>query len=197
MTFSATVPLSSDSPAIFPAQNQTNMSRLKTIMSADHQFNNTATANDGYHNLVHLTVQAPSLSLPNTGRMYVKSTGGLIQLFYMDDAGREYQVTPGVIAAVNFNGLGGIGLAQTIRSAYNVTSVSRESTTNYGITFGPSLPPNANYIVSVTGMSSTNNTITAGAVIGSVTYSASVTTGFVRVGFNTAVIMGNVLVYSI
>lgn len=92
--FNAAVPLNSDSPSIFPTQNQTNMGRLQTIISADHQFNLSATADDGYHNLIHLTQQAPSGALPATGRLYVKSSGGLIQLFYMDDAGTEYQVTP-------------------------------------------------------------------------------------------------------
>lgn len=94
MTFNPAVPLNSDSPGIFPAQNQTNMARLQTLVGADHQFNLTAAANDGYHNLVHLTQQAPAGVLAATGRLYAKSSGGLIQLFYMDDAGTEYQITP-------------------------------------------------------------------------------------------------------
>lgn len=94
MTFSASVPLNSDSPSVFPAQNQTNMARLQTLLSADHQFNLSAASNDGYHNLVHLTQQAPAGALASTGRLYVKSSSSLIQLFYMDDAGTEYQITP-------------------------------------------------------------------------------------------------------
>lgn len=94
MTFNPTVPLNNDSPAIFPAQNQANMSRLQTLLGADHQFNLSAAADDGYHNLVHLTPQAPSGALPGIGRVYVKSSGGVIQLFYMDDAGVEQQITP-------------------------------------------------------------------------------------------------------
>lgn len=94
MTYNPSVPLSTDSPSIFPAQGQANFTRLKTLLGADHQFNNSVAANDGYHNLIHMTQQAPSGTLAATGRLYAKSTAGLIQLFYMDDAGTEYQVTP-------------------------------------------------------------------------------------------------------
>lgn len=94
MTFSAAVPLNSDSPATFPTQNQTNMARLQTIVGADHQFNLSAAADDGYHNIIHLTQQAPSGALAATGRVYCKSISGVIQLFYMDDAGVENQITP-------------------------------------------------------------------------------------------------------
>ncbi len=41
-----------------------------------------------------MTQQAPSGALASTGRLYVKTQGSLIQLFYMDDAGTEYQITP-------------------------------------------------------------------------------------------------------
>ncbi len=60
MTYNALIPLNSDSPAVFPAQSQANFTRLQTLLGADHQFNLTAAADDGYHNVVHLTQQAPS-----------------------------------------------------------------------------------------------------------------------------------------
>lgn len=101
MSFNASVPLSTDSPSLFPSQNQTNMSRLQTIVSADHQFNLSATADDGYHNLIHMTQQAPTGALAATGRLYVKTATGLIQLFYMDDAGTEYQLTPQAVTEVS------------------------------------------------------------------------------------------------
>lgn len=94
MTFNASVPLNGDSPGVYPAQNQVNMQRLQAIVGANHQFNLSAAANDGYHNLINMTLQAPSGPLADTGRTYVKISGGLVQLFYMDDAGTEYQVTP-------------------------------------------------------------------------------------------------------
>ncbi len=92
MTFSPSVPLNSDTPAIFPAQNQTNMARLQTIVGNDHQFNLTAAANDGYHNLINMTIQAPSGALASTGRLYVKDVAGSIYPFYMDAAGTAQQV---------------------------------------------------------------------------------------------------------
>src|ERR1700743_2456561 len=107
MTFNASVPLNSDSPSLFPTQNQTNMTRLQTLLGADHQFNLSAAADDGYHNLIHLTQPAPSGALAATGRLYSKSSSG-INLFYMNEAGQEYQVTPSmpIRASVNFDGTG-------------------------------------------------------------------------------------------
>ncbi|MFI0477779.1 MAG: hypothetical protein ACH349_01450 [Candidatus Rhabdochlamydia sp.] len=117
MTFNAAVPLNGDSPATFPAQNQTNMARLQTLLGADHQFNLSAAADDGYHNVVHLTQQAPSGALAATGRLYVKSAGGAICLFYMDDAGLEYQITPVSLAPTKVTGsvaLAGSAISGTV-----------------------------------------------------------------------------------
>lgn len=200
MTFNPSVPLNSDSPSIFPAQNQTNMSRLQILLGADHQFNLTAAADDGYHNLIHLTQQAPAGVLAATGRAYVKSTGGLIQLFYMDDAGREYQISPGILASVNFNGTGAVG-AQTLRSSSNVTSVMKTATGLYTVNFTTPIA-NVNYIVNVTGMRGSANEA-FGFIQGSATYSDSVTAALVKIGFQSSsgnardVIMGNVTVYSL
>ena len=94
MTFNPAIPLNSDSPSIFPTQSQVNYGRLQTIIGGDHQFNLSAAPDDGYHNVVHLTQQAPSGALAATGRLYVKSIAGLIELYYMDDAGLEQQITP-------------------------------------------------------------------------------------------------------
>jgi hypothetical protein len=94
MTFDSAVPLNSNSPGIWPAQSQANFTRLKTLLGADHQFNDTAAANDGYHNLIHMIPQAPSGALAGFGRLYPKIVSGVVQLFYMDDSGAEYQLTP-------------------------------------------------------------------------------------------------------
>lgn len=202
MTFNAAVPLNSDSPGIFPAQNQMNMARLQTILGADHQFNLSAAANDGYHNLVHLTIQAPSGALASTGRTYVKSVAGRVHSFYMDDTGAEYQITPSmpIRAAVNFNGTGAIG-AQTIRSQFNVASVMKTATGLYTINFSTAMP-DANYIVQITGMRNTAGGPATGTVLGSPTYSSSVTTTSVKIKFiggsasTDDVLMGNVLIMS-
>lgn len=206
MTFNAAVPLNSDSPAIFPAQNQTNMARLQTLLGADHQFNLTAAADDGYHNLIHMTQQAPAGVLAATGRLYVKTSGGRVQLFYMDDQGTGYQITPtlAIRAAVNFTGNGGIG-AQVLRSSYNVTSVMKTASGAYTINFTTAFPDN-NYIVHATGMRDTNGLSSIGSVRGGA-YGTSVNTSFVLIDFagetNSSsgislkdVVMGNVVVFS-
>lgn len=125
MTFNAAVPLNSDSPSIFPAQNQTNMSRLQTIIGADHQFNLSAAADDGYHNIVHLTQQAPSGALPGIGRLYVKSAGGSICLFYMDDAGLEYQITPVSLAPTRVTGSVALAGSATSGTIYTIPNNSQ------------------------------------------------------------------------
>ena len=148
-TYNPAIPLNSDSPSIFPAQSQGNFTRLETLVGADHQFNLTAAANDGYHNLIHMTQQSPSGALASTGRLYVKVVSGQVNLFYMDDAGTEYQISPTlpIRASVNFDGTGAVG-AQSIRSQYNVTSVVKTGTGLYTITFTSAMT-NANYIVQV------------------------------------------------
>jgi len=52
MTFDPNVPNANQSPGLFPAQNNNNYARLKTIINADHVFNDTAAANDGVHRQV-------------------------------------------------------------------------------------------------------------------------------------------------
>lgn len=92
--YDPSVPLNSDSPSVFPAQSQANFSRLQTLLGADHQFNLSAVADDGYHNLIRMTQQAPTGALAATGRLYAKVANGQVNLFYMDDAGTDYQITP-------------------------------------------------------------------------------------------------------
>ena len=50
MTFDSNVPNGSQSPGLFPSQNQTNMTRIKAIIQGDHVFNDSFAANDGVHN---------------------------------------------------------------------------------------------------------------------------------------------------
>jgi hypothetical protein len=202
MTFDPAVPLNSDSPSIFPAQNQTNMSRLRTIIAADHQFNNTAAGNDGYHNLIHMTLQAPSGALASTGRFYSKISAGRVHSFYMDNAAAEYQITPTmpIRASVNFTG-SAVNGAQVIRSQYNVASVTRTSTGGYTVAFTTAMPDN-NYIVQVCGMRDSDDVLKA-FVRGSGTYGNSMATTFVRIGFAGSSsafldpLMGSVIIFSV
>ncbi len=94
MSYNQLIPLNTDSPGIFPSQARTNFSRLREIIEGDHQFNDSLQENDGYHNLIHLTQQDPSGSLAGIGRLYSKIVDGVVQLFYMDDAGTPHQMTP-------------------------------------------------------------------------------------------------------
>lgn len=180
MTFNASVPLNSDSPATFPAQNQDNMTVLNTILASDHQFNNTPVPGDnsGWHNLIHLTQQAPSGALASTGRLYVKVSGGGTHLFYMDSSGSEYQISPGmpIRAAVNFEKSG------AIRSAYNVSSVTRNTTGSYRVNFTTAMP-DINYIVQVTGMREDSAEVITGCVLGHPTYTTSISVNSVQVRF--------------
>ncbi len=78
MTFNAIVPLSTQSPGLFPAQNNTNYTRLKTLISGDHIFNDTAPGatpnNDGTHKQVTVTFRADPAALPTdtNGIMFSK-----------------------------------------------------------------------------------------------------------------------------
>lgn len=199
MTYNPLVPLNSNSPAIFPAQNQANFTRLQTLLGADHQFNLSAAPNDGYHNLIHMTQQAPTGALAATGRLYVKSAGSFIQLFYMDDNGRQYQVTPGIIAAVNFTSTG-INGAQTLNSSVNVLSVVRTAAGLYTVNFTTAIA-NANYVPVVCGMKDSSGEIIS-FVQGSGTYSDSMNTAWVKIGFENRggsardPKMGSVIIYS-
>lgn len=204
MTYNPAVPLNSDSPSLLPGQSQANFGRLQALLGADHQFNLSAAANDGYHNLIHLTQQAPSGALAGVGRLYAKLVSGVVQLFYMTSAGVEYQITPaasaaGVFAAVNFNGAGGA----SIRSQSNVSSVTRVSTGRYKITF-TTPASNNNYIVQACGQRNDSSTsrICSGFVIANTSYGVYQTTSFVEVGFAGEssfqdVLMGNILIYQV
>lgn len=197
MTFNPSVPLNSDSPSIFPAQNQTNMSRLYTIVDADHQFNLATDTNDGYHKIIHMTIQAPGGGVTSTGQSYAKTSAGRVHQFYMDDTGAQYQITPTmpIRAAVNFSSSG------SRRGYYNVSSVTKHADGDYTVNFATPLP-DTNYIVQVTGMRDSKLIIT-GCVEGNATYSNSVTVNSVRVNFYgaagdlRAIIMGNVTVFSV
>lgn len=63
MTYNTTVPNAGQSPGLFPAQNNTNFSRLKTIIDADHNFLDTAADAQGAHNQVTFIDRADPSSL--------------------------------------------------------------------------------------------------------------------------------------
>lgn len=65
MTFNPSIPNASQAPNLFPAQNSANFTQLRKIIAADHQFNNTAQANDGFHNQCTMINRAVPGSLPS------------------------------------------------------------------------------------------------------------------------------------
>jgi hypothetical protein len=76
MTFDPAQPFSNQSPANFPNANHANMNRLQTLFGTDHQFNDTAASNDGWHTIIQWLQQGtgpidpldPSAAAPaNTG----------------------------------------------------------------------------------------------------------------------------------
>lgn len=207
MGFDPSKPAANESPSVFPAQNQSNMSSIYDNFSADHQFNNAPVLGDnsGYHTLIREIPQNPSGSAFGIGRSYSKLIGSRIEKFFMNDAGNEYQITPTIPirAAVNFGDVVDDNPGSPIiRSQFNVTSVTRLSIGKYRITFTNPMPDN-NYIVSITGMRHLSTDRTNGQVVGDNVYGTNVTTTHVDIEFNGGtstlhnVMMGNVIIMSI
>lgn len=82
MTFSVTVPNASQSPGLFPAQNNINFLRLKDILNNDHNFTDSSTPSQGIHKQVTLINRSAPGSLPvGNGILYsAVDTFGLSQL---------------------------------------------------------------------------------------------------------------------
>lgn len=108
MTFNAGIPNASQSPGLFPAQNQTNMTRLKAIIGADHQFNDTTVPDtDGVHKQVTYINRATPGTLPaNTNSiLYAKEdANGASQLYFYNGA-TDTAITP--IGSLKFTGNSG------------------------------------------------------------------------------------------
>ena len=85
MTYDVNVPNAAASPGLFPLQNNTNYARLKTIINADHVFNDTGQSTDGFHRQVTMISRATPVGLPTgtNGILYAKVDGlGQNQLFF-------------------------------------------------------------------------------------------------------------------
>ncbi len=202
MTYNVNTPNAAQSPGLFPPQNNANFTRLKTIIGTDHLFNDAGPTADGFHKQATLIARAkPSGSLPTgtNGILYAfVDAFSRNQLgFYNGNA--NFQITPGIIAAVNFDGTGTVSTNQTIRSQLNVTSVFKNATGDYTVTFTTPIANN-NYIVQLTGMRATAGGICGGQVKGDPTYGNSVSTTSIKIQFNGGssslndVLMGNLIV---
>lgn len=96
MTFDPNVPNAGQSPGLFPPQNNTNFARLKTIINADHVFNDTAQTTDGVHRQVTMISRAQPVVLPGGTNSILYSWldgAGQTQLRFYNGA-NDFQLTP-------------------------------------------------------------------------------------------------------
>lgn len=102
MTFNPDAPSNSQSPGVFPAQNRTNMGRIKDLFNNDHFFNDTKYAGpnlpgtDGAHRQMTMVDRATVTVLPNgtNAVLYTKVDSlSRSQLFFFNGLTTE-QITP-------------------------------------------------------------------------------------------------------
>lgn len=178
MPYQTTVPNSAQSPSLFPSQGQENFARLKTILGANHKFNDSTATDDGYHqNIQMLPISTPAND-GTIGQAFVNSSDATNQLWFKDGLNRVFQVTPTIpiYAACSFFWTGAV---ISYRSQFNVSSVTRISAGIYQINFTTALP-SVNYIVSGNWM---RDTSPGGPVIlrPQALYTSSVSTTFTQI----------------
>lgn len=216
MTWSASIPNASQSPGLFPAQAQDNWGRLQAIITADHLFSTSTSSDEGYHKVVHWINQADPTYMNGVGMTYAKDALQKInsvdqtapQLFNRTSDGttnRENPITCVPIRAyVVFDGtVAGSGATQTIRSSYNVDSVTRSGSGDgrYIVNFTAGTIPSDTYAMSITGMQAGTNSSCVGYVNGDAAYTTSITTTTLSIRFenlsstNKDVVMGCVMIY--
>lgn len=97
MSYAIIVPNAGQSPGLFPAQNNANFNRLKTIINSDHVFNDTAQADDGIHRQVTLVNRsaAPVGLVTGANAMLYSfpDSNSATQLYWYDGATIQ-QLTP-------------------------------------------------------------------------------------------------------
>lgn len=138
MTYQTNVPNASQSPALFPSQANDNFSRLKTIITSNHKFNDSAAADDGYHqNVKMLPISTPGNDA-TVGQAFVNSSLASNELFFKDGLNNVWQITPclPLRASVVF----APGNPGTISYSYNVSSVTRQGAGIYRINFSTAIP---------------------------------------------------------
>ncbi len=181
MTFNPNVPVATQSPGLFPPQNAANFTRLQTIIETDHQFNNTGPTADGFHKRVSLIVTAapipPTLPTGADALLYAFiDNAGQTQLAFLNGT-NNFQLTPSIIrACVNFSNSG------TIRSGFNVASVTKNGTGDYTINFTNPMP-DTNYIVQITGQRVDVADVCIGCITGGPSFSAEATVNSLNVNF--------------
>lgn len=167
MTYQTNIPNASQSPGLFPNQANDNFTRLKTIVSANHKFNDSAATDDGYHQLIKI-LPTSTTDIPNdptVGQTFVNAADASNQLWHKDGNNNIYQITPTIPirAACNFDGLATSPI--TPRYSMNVASIVRNSAGDYTINFITPMP-SLNYIVTINGQYQTNNRYFFGTIVG-------------------------------
>lgn len=95
MTFDPAIPKAAQSPGLFPAQNNTNYTRLKAIINHDHVFNDTEQVDtDGIHRQMTLVSRAHPVSLPTGVNSMLYSFSGTTQQLWFYDGSTNFQLTP-------------------------------------------------------------------------------------------------------
>ncbi len=145
MTYSTAVPDQNASPGLFPAQGVTNFTRLKTIIDADHKFNDTAAVDDGFHERVslinqpgpgHPTIPAGANALLYSLNVSLATGTSRTEVFTRNTEGFHLI---GARACVVFQGRASMG-ACTLEMAFNVSGVARSVEGIYTVTFSRNMP---------------------------------------------------------
>lgn len=94
MSYNVGIPSVNASPALFPAQANTNFNRLLSIIQANHIFNLTSQSNDGIHKKMDMqNLNAIPVALVGDSILYTLSDGTNSQLHFYNAAG-DTQLTP-------------------------------------------------------------------------------------------------------
>ena len=131
MTYNANVPNAGDSPGIFPAQGAINFTRLKTLINAEHVFNDTAQVTDGVHRQMTLINRLNPVALPagTNGMLYLQNN------FPKGYDGVQNYYIPKMLAAVTFNNTGAVQ-----GTAVNINNIVRNGVGDFTYNFGTALP---------------------------------------------------------
>lgn len=116
MSFNASVPNASKSPALFPPQNINNMTRIQANFNAEHNFLDGAAAAQGIHKQCTFINRTAPSSLPaGNGILYAKNDSFLTSQLYWYNGSTTQQITPASLLITGHTSVPtGIGSAHTI-----------------------------------------------------------------------------------
>lgn len=94
MTFSIIVPNASQSPGLFPSQNNTNFQRIKDIVNAEHNFADSSSLSQGMHKQCTMINRAVPVGLTaGNGILYSNNDTGASELYWFNGS-KNVQITP-------------------------------------------------------------------------------------------------------